>query len=45
MIKNNHIECADDEIDQLWKNESNWLQTNNSNSTAIFAKEGLSLTF
>ena len=38
-------ERNDDEIDQLWKNESNWLHTNNSNSTAIFAKEGLSLTF
>ena len=38
-------ERNDGEIDQLWKNESNWLQTNNSNSTAIFAKEGLSLTF
>jgi len=38
-------ERNDDEIDQLWENESNWLQTNNSNSTAIFAKEGLSLTF
>ena len=38
-------ERNDDEIDQLLKNEANWLHSNNSNSTAIFANEGLSLTF
>ena len=38
-------ERNDDEIDQCYFKESNWLHSNNSNSTAIFAKEGLSLTF